>query len=94
MLTDERAPVHGSTVDRASYPFGVLIWAPLLDSTAGMKGGRVNGGTVGLHGGGVTGSSFERCSSGRGLAVSGRGWGRNNGEVGSALIRDGEVFWR
>ncbi len=52
------------------------------------------GGTAGLHGGGVTESSTERCFSGRGLAVSGRGWGRNNGEVGSALIEDGEAFWR
>jgi hypothetical protein len=68
-----------------------------LDSTAEKKGAGVAaavGGLAGLHGGRVTGSSSERCSSGRGLAVSGRGWGRNNGEVGSALIRDGEAFWR
>jgi hypothetical protein len=63
---------------------------------AGKKGAGATaavGGTAGLHGGGVTGSSSERCSSGRGLAVSGRGWGRNNGEVGSALIGDGKAFW-
>jgi hypothetical protein len=27
MWTDEKAPVHGSTVDRSGYPFGVLIWS-------------------------------------------------------------------
>jgi hypothetical protein len=52
------------------------------------------GSAAGWHGTGVIESSPERCSSGRGLAVSGRGWGRDNGEVGSALIEDGEAFWR
>jgi hypothetical protein len=68
-----------------------------LDSTAGKKGVGATaavGVTAGLHSGEVTESSSERCSSGRGLAVSGRGWGRNNGEVRSALIGDGEAFWR
>jgi hypothetical protein len=27
LWTDERAPVHGSTVDRSGYPFRVLIWS-------------------------------------------------------------------
>jgi hypothetical protein len=52
------------------------------------------GSATGRHGIGVTGCSSERCSSGRGLTVSGQGWGRNNGEVGRALIGDGEAFWR
>jgi hypothetical protein len=52
------------------------------------------GSAAGRHGIGVTESLSERCSSGRGLTVSVRGWGRNNGEVGSALIGDGEAFWR
>jgi hypothetical protein len=52
------------------------------------------GSAAGWHGNGVTESSSERCSSGRGLAVSSRGWGRDNGEVGSALIGDGEAFSR
>jgi hypothetical protein len=52
------------------------------------------GSVAGRHGIGVTKSLSERCSSGRGLAMSGRGWGRDNGEVGSALIGDGEAFWR
>jgi hypothetical protein len=68
-----------------------------LDSIARKKGAGATaavGNTARLHGGGVTESSSERCSSGRGLAVSCRGWGGNNGEVGSALIGDGEAFWR
>jgi hypothetical protein len=96
LWTDERAPVHGSTVDRASYPFRVLIWGAPFGFNGWEEGDRGNSGCGRhgwLHGGGVTGSSLERCSSGRGLAVSGREWGRNNGEVGSALIRDGEAFW-
>jgi hypothetical protein len=27
LWTDERAPVHGSMVDRSGYPFRVLIWS-------------------------------------------------------------------
>jgi hypothetical protein len=43
LWTDERAPVHGSTVDRASYPFGVLIWGAPFGFNGWEEGGRGNG---------------------------------------------------
>jgi hypothetical protein len=46
---DERAPVHGSTVDRASYPFRVLIWGAPFGFNGWEEGGRGNGG-CGRHG--------------------------------------------
>jgi hypothetical protein len=39
MLTDERASIHGFTVDRASYPFGVLIWGTPFGFNGWKEGG-------------------------------------------------------
>jgi hypothetical protein len=44
LWTDERAPAHGSTVDRAPYPFGVLIWGVPFGFDGWEEGGRGNGG--------------------------------------------------
>jgi hypothetical protein len=49
LWTDERAPVHGSTVDRASYPFEVLIWSVHFGFDEWEEGGQGNGG-CGWHG--------------------------------------------
>jgi hypothetical protein len=47
--TDERALVHGSTVDRSGYPFRVLIWSVHFGFDGWEEGGRGNGG-CGRHG--------------------------------------------
>jgi hypothetical protein len=49
LWTDERAPVHGSTVDRSGYPFGVLIWSVHFGFDGWEEGGWGNG-DCGWHG--------------------------------------------
>jgi hypothetical protein len=44
LWTDERAPDHGSMVDRSGYPFRVLIWSVHCGFDSWEKGGRGNGG--------------------------------------------------
>jgi hypothetical protein len=39
LWTDERASVHGSTVDRSGYPCGVLIWSVHFGFDGWEKGG-------------------------------------------------------
>jgi hypothetical protein len=95
LWTDERAPVQGSTVDRASYPFGVLIWGAPFGFNGWEEGGRDNGG-CGRHGWATRRQGYRKFV-GTVLQWSGTRrerprWGRNNGEVGSALIGDGEAF--
>jgi hypothetical protein len=55
---DERAPVHGSMVDRSGYPFRVLIWSVHFGFDGWEEEARATAAvvdTAGLHGGGVTG---------------------------------------
>jgi hypothetical protein len=74
---DERAPVHGSTVDRASYPFGVLIWGAPFGFNGWDEGGAgvvvTTGGAAGAHGGAVAGEAPEWPSGGQRLAVNSPG---------------------
>jgi hypothetical protein len=65
LWTDERAPVHGSTVDRASYPFGVVV---------------TTDGAARAHGGTVTDEASEWPSGGQRLAVNSPGGRGVDGE--------------
>jgi hypothetical protein len=79
-------PLRGSNMGHRSW----IRW-PRMDRDATVA---AIGNATGWCSGEVTGSSLKQCSSGQELAVSGRGRGGDNGEVGSALIGDGEAFWQ
>jgi hypothetical protein len=83
LWTDERAPVHGSMVDRSGYPFKVLIWSVHFGFDDWEEGGRGNGG-YGRHGWAtrrrghqrLTGIGLRWPGDHRGLAGSKReNWG-------------------
>jgi hypothetical protein len=95
LWTDERAPVHGSTVDRSGYPFRVLIWSVHFGFDGWEEGGRATaamGGTAGLHGGRVTGDRPELGSNGQGITA---GWPKARGRIGNSFRASPEGgLWR
>jgi hypothetical protein len=80
LWTDERAPIHGSTVDRSGYPFRVLIWSVHFGFD-GWEGGPGNGG-CGQHGNGLTKDRSEWCFGALKLVVRSQGGVGEDGEVG------------
>jgi hypothetical protein len=98
LWTDERASVHGSTVDRSGYPFRVLIWSVHFGFNGWEEGGRGNNG-CGQHGQ-ATRRRGHRRPTGIGLLWPGdhcglagskrENWGTRSG-AGEEERRAGEV---